>query len=177
MENSVCPMQPPFFCFVDLFIFGFYTIKSLLSSACGWGLDIIWQCQWMRGTAWDKTPQACCGEPAWAGCQEWLMGPSGTSLRHLTSALQLSQDLTLSRLKTHMELRLGRASGMWSITLPFYKNISIDNISLHFFHYIEWKTFGNLSVFHVCMQLIQMHPGQECDLDSNQLKNWIVQGQ
>lgn len=91
----------------------------------GWrGLDIIWRRQRMRGTAWDRTPQACCRGPAKAGCQEWLRGPSGTSLRHLTSALQLSPALTLSRLKTHMELRQERASGTWSITLCHIIRIS-----------------------------------------------------
>ena len=87
-------------------------------------LDIIWRRQRMRGAAWDGTPQACCRGPAGAGCQEWLRGPSGTSLRHLTSASQLSPALTLSRLKTHMGLRQGRASGTWSITLCHIIRIS-----------------------------------------------------
>lgn len=91
-------------------------------------LDIIWRRQWMRGTAWDRTPQACCRGPARAGCQEWLRGPSGTSLRHLTSALQLSPALTLSRLKTDMELRHERALGTWSITLCHIIRISLIRI-------------------------------------------------
>ncbi|CAB1433131.1 unnamed protein product [Pleuronectes platessa] len=44
----------------------------------------------VRDAHWDRTSQACCRGPARAGCQEWLRGPSGTSLRHFTSALQLS---------------------------------------------------------------------------------------
>lgn len=86
----------------------------------------------------DPPPQACCRGPTQAGCQEWLKGPSGTSLRHLTSALQLSPALTLSRLKTHIELRQHRASGTWSITLSFYKNITNRNIIFlnQFFHYL-----------------------------------------
>ena len=40
--NAARSLCPPFhFCCVDLFIFGFYTIKSLLSWECGEGLDII----------------------------------------------------------------------------------------------------------------------------------------
>lgn len=91
-KKPVCPIQalfsrpPRLFCFVDLFAFGFHTIESLLNSDHGWALDIIRPCQWTRGTAWDRTPQACCRELAQAECQEWLWGPSGTSLRHLTSA-------------------------------------------------------------------------------------------
>lgn len=104
-------------------------------------LDIIWQWQRMRGTAWDRTPQACCRGSAPVGCQEWLRGPSGTSLRHVTSALQLSPALTLSRLKTHMELRQEKASGMWSITQStrrispvriFYNSSSIAQSGIHF---------------------------------------------
>lgn len=134
--RSLCPPFP--FCFVDLFIFGFYTIKSLLSSRVWRDLDIIWRRQRMRGTAWDRTPQACCRGPARAGCQEWLRGPSGTSLRHLTSALQLSPALTLSRLKTHMELRQERASGTWSITLCHIIRISPIRIFYNSFS-ITWR--------------------------------------
>lgn len=38
-------------------------------------------------------------------------GPSGTSLQHLTRALQLSPALTPSRLEAHMELRQGEPQG------------------------------------------------------------------
>lgn len=106
-------------------------------------LDIIWQWQRMRETAWDRTPQACCRGSAPVGCQEWLRGPNGTSLRHVTSALQLSPALTLSRLKTHMELRQEKASGMWSIThsQSYYKNISSKNILQQLFSCTVWDTF------------------------------------
>lgn len=97
-------------------------------------LDIIRRRQRMRGAAWARTPQACCRGPALAGCQEWLRGPSGTSLRHLTSALQLSPAMTLSRLKTHMELRQERVSGgMINYTPSYYKNISNKSILWQFF--------------------------------------------
>lgn len=140
--SAACALCPPFpFCFVDLFIFGFHTKESLLSLEARRDLDIIRRRQWMRGTAWDRTPQACCRRPDWAGCQEWLRGPSGTSLRHLTSALQLSPALTLSRLEAHMELR-GRASGTWSITLMSYcKNISDTNVLEWLFHYRVQRDF------------------------------------
>ncbi len=95
-------------------------------------LDIIWRWQQMRGTAWDWTPQACCRGPARAGCQEWLSGPSGTSLWHLTSALQLSPALTLSRLEIH--IRQEGTMGMWSITFCHITRIS----SMRIFYILEY---------------------------------------
>lgn len=113
----------------------------------------------MRGTAWDKTPQACCRGPDRAGCQEWLRGPSGTSLRHLTSALQLSPALTLSRLKARMELRQGRASGTWSITLCHIIRISPIRIFYNSFSITECG--GSLSC-HLCWYAHQMQTKFAC---------------
>lgn len=156
--RSLCPPFP--FCFVDLFIFGFYTIASPHSEPLELrvrrGLDIIRRRQRMRGTAWDRTPQACCRGPARAGCQEWLRGPSGTSLWHLTSALQLSLALTLSRLKTHMELRQEKASGTWSITLCHIIRISPIRIFYKSFPLVWRKWKLPFVLWYICSQLILM---------------------
>lgn len=55
--SAACTLCPPFpFCFVDLFIFGFHTKESLLSSEARRDLDIIWRRQWMRGTSLGQDP-------------------------------------------------------------------------------------------------------------------------
>lgn len=119
MDKPVAP--PPavasfFFlsCFVDLFIFAFYSIKKPIELwVCG-GLDIICWWQWTSAVPWDKRPSE---RAAGAECQEWLRGPSGTSLRHFTSALQLSSALTSSRLVACP------VSGMRSVLQTSWKNI------------------------------------------------------
>lgn len=119
MERPVCPRVPLFVFpspFVCWFVYFWFPYNGEPLELRVWrGLDIIWWWQWMRGDTMGQDPPGVPQGPAQAGCQELLRGPDGTSLQHLTSALQLSPALTLSRLESHMELR--STSGTWSVSL------------------------------------------------------------